>query len=866
MLDVAQQYPEQYRQISKALGDLGRHAAWDGGYSIRAKDVRPVINVKKYFDQMDAELKVLKTSGVSGKEFEDTREEILIRYSDLIERQTMAQALSQKNSWAQAVASGARGNAAHVKAIISTPGLFADASGRTIPLFVRNSYSQGVRPAESLAGTYGSRSSVVATKRATARGGDFGKILGQTASNYTVTVDDCKTTNGIDLEADDPSLAGRVLARQAGDYGAGQVVDRRTVGGLSKLGKPVIVRSAMTCQAPHGLCRKCIGVGPEGKFLNVGDSVGMTAAQAMCLAEGTLVVMADLSRRPIQLVAVGEMVLGCDQDGRTYPVEVVNIHDNGKQLCDNLEFGPGVRVCCTPNHRFGMDGSILEAREIEGQALTEPDISFFRDRHLTAKYPAGYQQVYDLEVASESHLYVLDGLVVTHNSEPVIQGSLNCLAYGTEVLTADLEVVAIQKILPGDWVLGCDLNGKTFPTKVTAVWDQGIQPVQRHVFDFGGELKPVHCTADHPILQVTVANPHTPRKIRAGDSEPDRQAVIPGGFCEGHPDQWQTAPLCEIVDVGDVHCFDISVEHPEQLFCLVNGLVVKNTKHNSGAAKGKKEFAGLDTILQFVQVPEDFPNKAVLSEVQGMVEGIRPAPQGGTVIRVNGTDHMVAQGFEPTVKVGQKIDQGDELSEGLVSPADVVRLRGLGEGRRYYADRLEKILSDSGAKPDRRQTEIVARAAVDNYVVEDPEEDSPWLPDDRIRESELLQHYRPPQSTRQMKVGQTVGQYLQKPTLHYSIGTQLTGKMVERMTKAGVNEISVSPDKPSIKADMVRLRSASHDSRDWVQSMSTSYLKSQMTESLERGDTTNVLSNHHFAPRLAYGVGFGDKIGEEGKF
>ena len=45
--------------------------------------------------------------------------------------------------------------------MLSTPGLYTDANDNVIPLFIRNSFAEGLRPAEYLAGTYGARKSVL---------------------------------------------------------------------------------------------------------------------------------------------------------------------------------------------------------------------------------------------------------------------------------------------------------------------------------------------------------------------------------------------------------------------------------------------------------------------------------------------------------------------------------------------------------------------------------------------------------------------------------------------------------------------------------------------------------------------------------
>jgi hypothetical protein len=240
-------------------------------------------------------------------------------------------------------------------------------------------------------------------------------------------------------------------------------------------------------------------------------------------------------------------------------------------------------------------------------------------------------------------------------------------------------------------------------------------------------------------------------------------------------------------------------------------------------------------------------------------------------VKVGGKEHFILPDFEVQVKLGDRMEAGDTLSEGLVNPSDIVRLRGLGEGRRYYAERFAKILADSGSRPEPINAEIAARAAVDSYVIDDPDEFSPWNPDDMVREGKFLKAYKPPADTVDDAPSKMVGKYLQKPALHYTVGTKLTPKMAKRLESVGFDKVSASSTTPWFKPEMERLRTVAHGSDDWLVSMGTSYLSSQLRDSLESAADTNVAENYHYGPRLAYGVdaGSGDfakNIQRTGKF
>jgi DNA-directed RNA polymerase subunit beta' len=579
---VAERYPERYSRIANGISDLGRHASYTQGETLTLNDLRPTFDREKEFAGMDAEIAAAKKTAKTPEEFEQTRNDIWERWSKKLEKLTGDTALAQGNNLAYAVVSGARGKAQQLQAMLTSPGVYADYKGRVIPVFARHSFSDGLRPAEFLAGTFGARQSVISTKSSTAKGGDFGKQAAQVTSNLVVSSKDCGTSNGIDLPGDDPSLRGRVLAKDIAGFPAGTVIDRHVLPALAKLKTPVLVRSALTCSAEHGICAHCAGARMNGVLPRVGEHVGIAAAQAI--------------------------------------------------------------------------------------------------------------------------------------SEPVTQGALSA-------------------------------------------------------------------------------------------------------------------------------------------------------KHTAGMHSGKKVYSGFNVINQFVQSPEVFPDRAEVSTVHGKVDRIEPAPQGGSFVYVGDTQHYAPSGYAPTVKVGDSVEAGDQLSEGIVDPSDVVKYRGLGEGRRYYSQRLKQALDDSGLHANLRNTEMMARGAIDHVVIDDPDGVGEFLPDDTVSYNRIAQVAPPPDNTKRMELGKQVsGMYLQEPVLHYTIGTQLTPKMMDRMQAAGIKEAHVASAPPKFYPEMVRLRTASHNSPDWLARMGTSYLKTNLAESAARGADTNIEANTNWAPRLAIGKDFGKNVATTGKF
>lgn len=576
---VAEKYPDKFATIQQKISDIGRKASYLQGETISLKDLASPIDKAAIFAEMDKELAALPRD----KNFGMRRLEIFQKYNNRIEKETAEAALKNRNGIAMSVMSGARGNMAQQKAMIATPGTYSDYKGRPIPVFSRESFAEGIRPAVYCASTYGSRSSVISTKSSTAKGGDWSKQAAAACTDLVIRLNDCGTKNGIALALDDSSLKGRALAQDIAGIPAGTFLTRDLIDRIRKSGKDnVIVKSALTCGCGNGLCAKCVGKFYNGgKLPKVGDSIGL-------LASSTL-------------------------------------------------------------------------------------------------------------------------------GEPVVQGALS-------------------------------------------------------------------------------------------------------------------------------------------------------SKHTAGMTKDKKSYSGLEYIQQFSQSPEAFKDRAAVTEEDGKVDLIEEAPQGGKLIYVNGKKYYTPIGQDPIVKVGDKVEAGDQLADGLVDPEDIVRLKGLGAGRLYYAERFGQILADSGAGTDRRNTEVLARGALRHVKVTNQDGLGCYLPDDTVDYNALQKSYKKSETTKVLRPKDAINKYLQAPAMHYTIGTRITPKVANDLASHNYNDIEVDDDAPGFQPIMIRLRTASHSNPDWLASMGTSYLSKQLNESAVRGDDTNVLANDDFRPRLAYGAGFGENVYETGKF
>ena len=175
--------------------------------------------------------------------------------------------------------SGARGSMAQVMRTLSSPVATLDEDEKVVPWIISKSFAEGLKAPDAWAALGESRRNTVTTHITVAEPGEISKLLVNNMSDQLITMPDCGTTNGVLMHADDPHVLDRYLAHSHKGVPAGMLVTGQIAGKLH--GEDLVVRSPMTCVAPHGVCQKCYGLNSSGRLPHLGNNVGMVAAQAM---------------------------------------------------------------------------------------------------------------------------------------------------------------------------------------------------------------------------------------------------------------------------------------------------------------------------------------------------------------------------------------------------------------------------------------------------------------------------------------------------------------------------------------------------------------------------------------------------------
>lgn len=279
-----------------------------------------------------------------------------------------------------------------------------------------------------------------------------------------------------------------------------------------------------------------------------------------------------------------------------------------------------------------------------------------------------------------------------------------------------------------------------------------------------------------------------------------------------------------------------------------------SSKH-SGGVGGAKSIGGFKAINALVQVPKKYPDGATHVQRDGKVQEIRPAAQGGFYVNVDGEDHYVPADRQITVKKGDTLEAGDVLSDGMPNPAEIVKHKGVGEGRRYFVNSMRQVLTNSGVTSHRRNIELVARGLINHVRLTDEYGD--YVPDDIVPYSMLERSWKPRPGAVAGNPTTLNNHYLEEPVLHYSIGTKVTKSVTDNLKKYGINNIQAHKEPPPFQPEMVRGMANISNDPDWMTRMLGSYQERGFLNSVHKGLKSDAAGSS-YVPALAQGEQFGN--------
>lgn len=444
-------------------------------------------------------------------------------------------------------------------------------------------------------------------------------------------------------------------------------------------------------------------------------------------------------------------------------------------------------------------------------------------------------------------------------SEPLSQGML-CLAEGTMVRMGDGTEKPIEAMTTGEIIRGATKQGVVFTVRVLNKFYNGA--LRCRTYSFRDRKHPaktlaVTCTPEHKILVFSTARNLSWQIMPIGKVRKTAAVVLGDG---------EIVELLGSQDAGDIQVWDLEVDHPDHLFVLANGLIVSNSeKHSAGGGKVGKKLGGFDFINKLFQGPEYFHEAAPLAPEGGHVKSVDPAPQGGSYVTIGDSKVYVAPQHSVTVKAGDKVDPGDDITDGIPHPADLVKYRGIGEARRVFLKLAQDAFHESGIKVHRRNLEPVVTGLINHVRVTDPEGAGEHLVDDVVQFNRLAYGYQPRQGATLTPVKRAAGRYLEEPVLHYTVGTQVTPKVLADLEKWGIPDVHSHEDPPGFTPEWERLMTTTSRDPDWQTRLGGFYIGKGLLESVHHGGKSDPRGTSYF-PAVAQGANFGDTLATKGEY
>jgi DNA-directed RNA polymerase subunit beta' len=196
--------------------------------------------------------------------------------------------------------SGSRGSAQQMRQLAGMRGLMAKPSGEIIETPITSNFREGLSVLQYFISTHGARKGLADTALKTANSGYLTRRLVDVSQDMIVRDQDCGTRDGIEtgplveggeiIEPIGERILGRVALEDVRDPLSDEVLvvrgeefDEEKVKIIQDAGiERILIRSVLTCEVSFGVCGKCYGRDlSRGKMVNMGESVGVIAAQSI---------------------------------------------------------------------------------------------------------------------------------------------------------------------------------------------------------------------------------------------------------------------------------------------------------------------------------------------------------------------------------------------------------------------------------------------------------------------------------------------------------------------------------------------------------------------------------------------------------
>ena len=569
--------------------------------------------------------------------------------------------------------SGARGSQTQIRQLGGMRGLMSRPNGAIIEFPIKSNFKEGLSIMEFFISTNGARKGLSDTALKTAEAGYLTRRLVDISQDVVVNEDDCGTINGLYrsavMKGDEVliSLADRI----SGYYTLENVVHPITGEVILEVDKEisdekareiedagvqsVFVRTVLTCEAKHGVCRKCYGRNlATNKIVDIGEAVGTIAAESIG-QPGT-----QLTMRTFHVG--GTATTGAEENKLVFkhPVHVEAIYGNIV-----TRESDGVKV-------FTRKGKLVYSNVLDSIDIV---------KGVKAKVADG-----DRIPGNTEYAELKDGTKLTCNK---MGGRVKIVGKKLMILSPDFSAEIRNgselQVSVGDYV---EAN------QALVVFDPFFEPF---ISEFDGKIVYKDLDLGHTYTdemnQETGKVIHKTIRHNTESVEPSLLVIDENG---------------EIL--GDYHLpadAYIQVENEE---AVTKGEVLARLPKSG--AKSNDITGGLPRVGDLFEARRP-KNVAVLAMVNGTVS-FGPVVKGKRAIIVTDAfgrefKHLVPTSKNVLVRPGDTVEAGEQLCDGTPDPHDILEINGENALQTYLVQEIQSVYRDQGVDINDKHIGIVIR-------------------------------------------------------------------------------------------------------------------------------------------------------------
>jgi len=271
---VADKHRKDFNQVMSDIAKLSAEFDTYSGVSLTLDDLVADSNYMKPFlkdvrSKLDEETDITKRLKILG--------DAIPKFNDMNKKWMKENVW--KNNLATMGTASSRPGIDSLKQLKFTPMVLKDEHDRTVPYLIGRSYADGLTSSDYWLASYGARKGMIDRALQTAEPGYFAKQLISVTLNQVVSIEDCGTRNGVELNM---ATTPKIDFLWRFEAGTNKLIDSNYYEQLLRSKKQSVkVRSPQTCEASEGVCKKCYGYKENGQPVSIGDNVGAKAGQSV---------------------------------------------------------------------------------------------------------------------------------------------------------------------------------------------------------------------------------------------------------------------------------------------------------------------------------------------------------------------------------------------------------------------------------------------------------------------------------------------------------------------------------------------------------------------------------------------------------